>query len=77
MDMLEHFEDDLNMNTSNSKLMENFLRVANATRKNLNYKYNSGEFADPGLIDPREEAKKPKTWYNTPYNTIAPVAPGK
>lgn len=71
--MLEHFEDDLNMNTSNTKLMENFLRVANATRKNLLYKYNTDEFADPGKIDPREEAKKPRTWYNTPYSAIAPV----
>jgi hypothetical protein len=73
MDMLEHFEDDLNMNTTNSKLMENFLRVARAVRKNLLAKYNAGEFADPGLIDPRVEAKKPKTWYNTSYSSIAPV----
>jgi len=60
--MLEHFQDNLNTNISNSVHMANFLRVANTVRKNFNDKYHDGEFADPSLIDPREEADKKKTW---------------
>jgi len=47
MDMLEHFEDNLNTNISNSVNMANFLKVANTVKKNLNAKYHNGEFADP------------------------------
>merc|ERR1712139_755436 len=36
MDMLEHFEDNLNTNISNSVNMANFLKVANTVKKNLN-----------------------------------------
>ena len=35
MDMLEHFQDDLNLNITNKQAFANFLRVANAVRKNL------------------------------------------
>jgi hypothetical protein len=54
MDMLEHFEDNLNTNISNSVNMANFLKVANTVKKNLNAKYHNGEFADPavGAYDP-------------------------
>lgn len=62
MDMLEHFEDNLNTNISNSVHMANFLRVANTVRKNFNEKYHDGEFDDPGTHDPREEAEQKKTW---------------
>jgi len=44
MDMLEHFEDNLNMNISNEVAMENFLRVANTVHTNLATKYHDGEF---------------------------------
>ena len=54
MDMLEHFQDNLNTNISNSVHMENFLRVAQTVRGNFNEKYHDGEFADPALVDPRE-----------------------
>jgi len=62
MDMLEHFEDNLNTNISNSVHMQNFLRVANTVRRNFNQKYHDGEFDDPGTHDPREEAEAKKTW---------------
>ena len=57
MDMLEHFEDNLNTNISNSVNMANFLKVANTVKKNLNAKYHNGEFADPatGAYDKKED----------------------
>jgi hypothetical protein len=62
MDMLEHFQDNLNTNISNSIHMQNFLRVSNTIRRNFNAKYHDGEFDDPGTHDPREEAEQKKTW---------------
>ena len=51
--MLEHFEDNLNMNPLNSQALANFLRVAKAVRKNLKEKYGGdGVFNDPALFDP-------------------------
>ena len=35
MDMLEHFQDNLNLNITNKQAFANFLRVANAVQKNL------------------------------------------
>jgi hypothetical protein len=55
MDMLEHFQDNLNTNISNSVHMENFLRVANTVRTNLLTKYHDGEFVDPALYDPKAD----------------------
>jgi len=55
MDMLEHFQDNLNTNISNSIHMENFLRVANTVRTNLLTKYHDGEFIDPALYDPKKD----------------------
>ena len=55
MDMLEHFQDNLNQNLSNSQHMSNFLRVANTVKKNLNDKYHDGEFDDPAGHDPKNE----------------------
>jgi len=55
MDMLEHFQDNLNTNISNSVNMANFLRVANQVKANLMTKYHDGEFADPGAYDPRDD----------------------
>jgi len=62
MDMLEHFQDNLNTNISNSVHMDNFLRVARTVRDNLNSKYHDGEFDDPKNHDLREESETPKTW---------------
>jgi len=55
MDMLEHFQDNLNTNISNTIHMENFLRVANTVRTNLLTKYRDGEFVDPATFDPKAE----------------------
>jgi hypothetical protein len=62
MDMLEHFQDNLNTNISNEQNMTNFLRVARTVRDNFLAKYHDGEFDNPGAHDPREEAEQPKTW---------------
>jgi hypothetical protein len=62
MDMLEHFQDNLNTNISNEQNMTNFLRVARTVRDNFLAKYHDGEFDSPGAHDPREEAEQPKTW---------------
>ena len=64
MDMLEHFQDNLNTNLSNSQHMSNFLRVANTVRGNLNTKYHDGEFDDPGNHDPKLE-KGVEVWSRT------------
>ena len=56
MDMLEHFQDNLNTNISNNQHMSNFLRVANSVRTNINDKYHNGEFDDPGNTDPKAAA---------------------
>jgi hypothetical protein len=69
MDMLEHFEDNLNSNIENTVNLANFIRVATTVRNNLNYKYgNGGGFTDPANFDPYEELLP--TWSNTDYETI-------
>lgn len=68
MDMLEHFQDNLNQNLSNSQHMSNFLRVANTVRTNLSGKYHDGEFDDPGSHDPKnedDESPGNKVWKKT------------
>ena len=62
MDMLEHFQDNLNTNLSNSVLLDNFVRVANTVRTNFNSKYHDGEFDDPAAHDPKVEAEIETTW---------------
>jgi hypothetical protein len=54
MDMLEHFQDNLNTNISNLQNVQNFIRVAKTVQSNFNGKYHDGEFADPATHDPRE-----------------------
>mmetsp|Transcript_17297 Transcript_17297/g.26692 ORF Transcript_17297/g.26692 Transcript_17297/m.26692 type:complete len:186 (-) Transcript_17297:59-616(-) len=58
MDMLEHFQDNLNTNISNSVHVQNFIRVANTIHSNFSQKYHDGEFADPANFDPRDEEEK-------------------
>ena len=62
MDMVEHFQDNLNTNISNLKLVENFIRVGTTAVAELNAKYHDGEFADPALSDPRHPPAT--TWAN-------------
>ena len=60
MDMLEHFQDNVNTNISNKVNMENFLRVANTVKTNLATKYHDGEFVDPAGLDPKAAAAAAK-----------------
>uniref|UniRef100_A0A7S3FUJ0 Uncharacterized protein n=1 Tax=Strombidium rassoulzadegani TaxID=1082188 RepID=A0A7S3FUJ0_9SPIT len=62
MDMLEHFQDNLNTNISNSVNVDNFIRVAKTVVSGFNQKYHDGEFADPANTDPRVEAEKEPSW---------------
>jgi hypothetical protein len=56
MDMLQHFEDNFNLNVSNEINLANFLRVATQVRKNFNDKFGEdGGFEDPADTDPYEE----------------------
>ena len=48
MNELEHYEDNLNNNLSNSLALTRFIEVAKKVRKNLNDKYDIG-FIDPGV----------------------------
>ena len=60
MDTLQHFEDNLNQNFTNSQHVANFLKVALDAQKALNDKYHNGEFSDPAGFDPEED--HPVTW---------------
>ena len=60
MDLLQHFEDNLNQNFTNGQHLANFLQVAKAAQKALNEKYHDGEFSDPANFDPLDEHKV--TW---------------
>ena len=55
MDLVEHFEDNLNLNLTNSVAVENFIRSGKAAVAAINDKYKDGEFADPANYDPRVE----------------------
>jgi len=50
------------MNLANSQLYSNFLRVANTVKTGLLQKYHDGEFADPGLTDPKADQEKLETY---------------
>ena len=62
MDMLEHFQDNLNTNISNMKNVDKFIRVGKTVVGELNAKYHDGEFADPAGYDPRNPDEV--TWSN-------------
>lgn len=65
MDMLEHFQDNLNMNVMNTQHLSNFLRVANTVKKNFGDKYHDGEWDDPASHDPKnqdDEDEHNKVW---------------
>lgn len=64
MDLVEHFQDNLNTNISNMKNVNNFIRVGKTVVGELVEKYHDGEFADPAGYDPRHPADI--TWSNTP-----------
>ena len=56
MDMLEHFQDNLNMNRSNKENAERFSRVGKTVLQNFADKYHDGEFDAPAAHDPRQES---------------------
>ena len=49
METLEHFEDNLNTNITNSKLLEKFINHAIAVKHTFSDKFHNGEFEDPAL----------------------------
>ena len=55
MDMLEHFQDNLNTNVSNTVNQENFIRTAKTVVANFAEKYHDGEYDAPSTHDPRAE----------------------
>ena len=57
MDMIQHFEDNLNENFSNQQHADNFIAVCKAAELAINTKYHDGEFSDPANFDPEEEVK--------------------
>ena len=58
MNMVEHFQDNLNTNLSNQVNVDNFIKQGKVVVGQFNAKYHDGEFADPALFDPRDEEKK-------------------
>ena len=65
MDMIQHFEDNLNQNFTNQQNADQFVLVGKAAQKALNEKYHDGEFSDPAAYDP--EAEHPTTWANVKF----------
>ena len=55
METLEHFEDNLNTNITNSKLLDKFVTHAKAVQGEFSEKYHNGEFKDPAIHLPKEE----------------------
>jgi hypothetical protein len=58
MDMMEHFQDNANLNITNNRNMENWMRVAKQVQQNINTKFHNGEFNDPALCDPKDKDNK-------------------
>ena len=44
MDLIQHFEDNLNQNFTNQQAVENFIQVGKKAQEMLNEKYHDGEF---------------------------------
>ena len=55
MNDLEHFEDNLNTNISNQKLVDTFIAVAKGVQATIGERFHNGEFKDPALTDPKKE----------------------
>ena len=62
MDLLEHFQDNLNQNFTNLLAVNNFVRVAQEARTQFNTKYHNGEFGDPADFDPQDVDAHKTTW---------------
>ena len=57
LEMLEHFQDNMNLNNSNQINVDRFIRVGKAVVSAFNEKYHDGEFSDPIKFNPRDEVK--------------------
>jgi|ERR1740139_245877 len=55
MNDLEHFEDNLNTNISNQKLVDTYIAVGKGVQATLKERFHNGEFADPAATDPKKE----------------------
>ena len=55
MESLEHFEDNLNTNITNTKLIQKFITHAKAVQSEFSEKFHNGEFKDPAKNLPKEE----------------------
>ena len=62
MDLIQHFEDNLNENFTNKQNVANFIQVGKKAQEELNIRYHDGEFRDPAAFDPT--ADHPVTWSN-------------
>ena len=56
MDDLEHFEENLNSNPTNSQHLKKFISTAKKVRENLTNKYQ-GDFIDPGVTVVTDDEK--------------------
>ena len=65
MDMIQHFEDNLNENFTNQQAVDQFITVGLAAETALNTKYHNGEFSDPANFDPT--ADHPPTWSSVKF----------
>merc|ERR1719329_492263 len=65
MDLIQHFEDNLNQNMSNGQLVSNFIKVCKDAQAAFNAKYHDGESGYPAGFDPQEEHKT--TWSNVKF----------
>ena len=60
LDMLEHFQDNLNTNLTNKINQQRFIDTATKVVGNLGERYHDGEWDSPANHDPREEEKDKK-----------------
>ena len=57
LDMLEHFQDNLNTNITNRINQQRFIDTAKKVVANLGERYHDGEWDNPANHDPRKEKK--------------------
>ena len=55
MDSIEHWQDDLNINVTNTVNQERFIKAAKLAVANIGTKYSQGGYDDPANHDPRKE----------------------
>ena len=53
LDEVQHYEDNLNTNLTNSVHVAAFIKAGKAAQAALNAKYHNGEFTDPATVTPK------------------------